>query len=183
VLAGILRIMLSFVRHRRSNPYRWLTRGHFWLSAIFVVDDLSAETVHFLFRGLLLFQSQHFLTTALTICDKNCQRNFVSVRALFRNYAHGFIVILAATSDCVLFIRRKLARTIFWLRGNRTTCCKTARKTPPQYSRDISYRIFSQSVSLFRLMLADKCLCLRNLIYKDCLSLSLDLSLTTMRTR
>jgi hypothetical protein len=161
-LASVLRIAFfcPFSRHRRSNPSRWLTRGHFWLLAIFVVDDLSAETMLFLFLGQLMFQLQHFLTTALTIYDKHCQRNFDSVRALFRNCAHGFIVISAATSDCDLCIRRKLARTFFLAARNHTTCCKTARKRPPQYSRDISYRIFSQSVSLFRLMLAKKVLAL-----------------------
>jgi hypothetical protein len=105
---------------------------------------LSSEKVHCLFLGQLMLQSQHFLTIALTNYDTHCHRNFDSVHALFRNCPHGFIVILAMTPDCDLFIRRKLARKIFfWLR-NHTTCCKTARKATPQSLRDFSYRIFSQ---------------------------------------
>jgi len=116
------------------------------------LDDLSAETVHFLFRGQLVFQSQHFLTTTLTIYDKNCQRNFFSVRALFRNYAHGFIVILAATSDCDLYIRRKLAPQNFLAHRNQRTVCKIVKEREAQHVGNLNHRIFPHDSNHLRLM-------------------------------
>jgi hypothetical protein len=70
----------------------------------------------------------------------------------------------AIMSDFNLFIRQNRSRTILQLYCNHSTCWQTARKTTPQSLRDISYRIFSQLVCLFRLMLPGVCLDVVNLI-------------------
>ena len=99
--------------------------GHSWLLAIFVVDDLSAETLLFLFLGQLMFQLQHFLTTALTIYGKHCQRNFDS------RFVHSFAIPLTVF---LLFQPRRpimifaydesLLAHFFWLRATTPPAAK-----------------------------------------------------------
>jgi hypothetical protein len=124
--------------------------GHFWLLANFV-DDFVCRKVHLLFLAVIVpitafsHHSTHDVRQTL-------QKNLDSVRALFRNCAYGFIVYLAATSDCDLYIRRKLAPQNFLAHRNQRTLCKIVKEREAQHVCNLNHRIFPHDSNHLRLM-------------------------------